>query len=170
MKKCFKCGIEKPFSDFYKHNKMGDGFLGKCKDCTKKDVAEHIEKCKQDIKWVEKERARSREKYHRLGNKKPTYENKKAAINQYKQNYPEKYAAKHKSQRIPKVDKKNHLHHWNYNLAMDVIELSIAEHNTAHRFMIYDQEHYLYRTLSNELLDTRQKHIGYLKSLGIQIE
>ena len=39
MKKCFKCNQEKPLSYYYKHKKMADGFLGKCKDCTKKDVS-----------------------------------------------------------------------------------------------------------------------------------
>lgn len=33
MKQCFVCNKLKPIDDFYKHKRMADGHLGKCKQC-----------------------------------------------------------------------------------------------------------------------------------------
>jgi len=60
QKKCFKCGQVKLFDDFYKHPRMADGRLGKCKICTRKDTRSRwLEKVKDPI-WLEMERERVR--------------------------------------------------------------------------------------------------------------
>ena len=41
MKTCFKCSRTLPLVEFYRHPRMGDGHLGKCKACTRRDVREH---------------------------------------------------------------------------------------------------------------------------------
>lgn len=56
VKKCFKCKLKKKRSLFYKHSRMGDGLLGKCKKCAKRDVRLNYFKNKGHYILYEKER------------------------------------------------------------------------------------------------------------------
>jgi hypothetical protein len=57
MKKCIKCLIEKPFTDFYKHKQMSDEHLNKCKECKKIDVKTNYRKNINNYKEYEKGRS-----------------------------------------------------------------------------------------------------------------
>ena len=169
---CFKCKEELALSEFYKHKGMADGTLNICKTCVKERTNKRLENLNENPEWVEKERIRCREKYHRLGYKdihKTSPENEKIAKQKYKNKYPEKYLAKNKSQSLPRK-KGNQLHHWSYNEEhyKDVIELSVSDHVLLHRNMIYDQERMMYRNINGILLDTKESHIELLNKLKQQ--
>lgn len=167
---CFICKKEKTLSEYYSHKKMADGHLNKCKDCTKIHTREREHKLLSDPLWKEKDKARHREKYHRLGYKekhKPTPEAKKQIMARHKEKYPEKQKAKSATQHLPK-EIGNHLHHWSYNTEhyTDTIEISMKDHFFLHRHIIYDEERMMYRRIDTmELLDTKEQHENYYKQL-----
>ena len=62
MKACFKCDRWLPLSGFYKHPRMGDGHLGKCKECTRKDVRENHAKRRDHYLQYDRQRSRTPER------------------------------------------------------------------------------------------------------------
>jgi len=163
-KVCFKCGTEKGLSEFYKHPKMPDGHVNKCKECNKKDIKGNYEDNILKPGYIEKERKRGRKKYHRLyvgtGKAKPE-NNEKWCIK-----YPEKKAASSMASNIKKLFCGAEKHHWSYNEIhyKDVIQLTKKHHMKAHRFLVYDQERFMYRRFDTmELLDTKDRHEKFIK-------
>jgi hypothetical protein len=169
-KKCFKCEHILPIKEYYIHKQMPDGHLNKCKECTKNDVRKRENELKNDPEWIEKERERNREKYYRLmynGKYKPTTDKKRETIKRFNQKFPEKYmASKYTEIYLSKITG-FHLHHWSYNQEdwLDIIQLSIKEHNLIHRHLIYNQEKMLYYTKYGELLDSKEKHLEFIQTI-----
>lgn len=136
MKKCFKCGNEKELTEFYKHNKMADGHLGKCKDCAKKDVLEHRQKNIDKIRAYDRERGKlphRKEAKHKTGRK-------------YRKEHPERRTAGCKLYRAVRVGKLKrpsqceicgegsiiHGHHIDYSKPLDVMWVCPVCHKKLH--------------------------------------
>lgn len=136
MKNCFKCGVKKPLSEFYKHNQMGDGHLGKCKECTKNDVKK---------RYYDPESRKRIKEYERNRFKDPI---RKKNILQYAKNARKRNPLKIRARniidkmivsgvlkRLPCEicgDKNSQAHHYDYSKPLDVTWLCFKHHREAH--------------------------------------
>tara|TARA_R110000737_G_C14350569_1_gene445066 strand:- start:52 stop:573 length:522 start_codon:yes stop_codon:yes gene_type:complete len=156
-KVCFRCEIKQPITEYYKHKSMSDGHLNKCKKCTKSDsIKRHYEKNKDSL-WVDSERERSKEKYHRLN-----YLERSKELNKNKTwKTSNKYKGLH---RKFKVMKGCEIHHWNYNdeYLEDFFILTTKVHRNWHRFITLDENNLIFLGNNGEVLDTKQKHENYI--------
>lgn len=152
-KVCFKCGRELPLSKFYKHPKMADGHLNKCKDCTKNDVHNKYMDNIENQEFVEKERARNREKYHRLGYK-DVYKHAHSGTKNVARNV-------RKQLNVPKTCE---IHHWNYNFLYDFFILDKRMHSRIHKKITFDEESKCF-LFNGILLDTKQKHKQAIRTI-----
>lgn len=165
MKKCFKCGIDKPLDMFYKHKQMSDGLLNKCKECCKSQSKQrHHEKYKDPL-FVESERERARDKYKRLN-----YKEKQKV---WDENRPWKKSQIYKNlSRDLNIKKGFEFHHWNYNLDFlkDGFIMDVKSHRNLHTNLIFLEDERIFKTNNGIVLDTKKKHLDFIKSLGFSCE
>lgn len=141
FKKCFKCGLEKHLSQFYKHKKMKDGHFNKCKECSKEDSKEH--------------RKNNRGYYLNYDRNRPPRKNvqKVSSVkkNEYNKTWEKKNPTKRKAHsvfwyaiRLGKIERKTncercgqtdriHGHHHDYDKPLEVEWLCIQCHAKEHR-------------------------------------
>jgi hypothetical protein len=131
-KVCFKCNRDLPRSEFYKHPQMGDGLLGKCKDCSKADVKANR------LARLDQYSAYERERFKRPERK----VQRAAAQRRHREKYPEKNKARAAvrqaiaSGRLTKPDYCTvcgrggdvEAHHTDYSRPLDVLWLCFVCH------------------------------------------
>ena len=136
LKACFRCGIEKPMEEFYAHPMMGDGHLGKCKDCTKTDVRQN-----------RKGRLGYYRTYDQLRQREPERRAKQAIhAKKWGRKHPERRLAHRKVSQAVHAglltrkpcevcgsDKHIHAHHDDYDRPLDVVWLCPVHHFERHR-------------------------------------
>ena len=140
-KVCFKCKKEKPLCDFYKHSRMADGHLNKCKECTKADVLINRWKNIDRIRKYDRERGKLP---HRIARK------TKNLIKERKE-FPEKtkaraVVARAKKKGIIKQEPckicgaigRIEAHHPDYSKPLDVVWLCSVHHHAVHYGLIGD--------------------------------
>lgn len=147
FKKCFKCGIEKDLSEFYKHPQMSDGHFNKCKECTKKDVSENYFKRHDYYKLYDRlrldnsERAEARNKYSTWlrKNDPERYKRYHDKYDENKKKASEKVNNAVRDNRLEKLpccicgNTKSEGHHEDYNNPLQVIWLCKKHHGMIHR-------------------------------------
>lgn len=134
IKTCFKCGQSMPLSEFYAHPQMSDGHLGKCKECTKKDVREH-RASNNSVREYDRKRGKRPDRIAK--NNKRNSKNKKL--------YPEKFRARYavsnaiRDGRLERgvceicgAAERVEAHHDDYSTPLDVRWLCSRHHSLVH--------------------------------------
>jgi hypothetical protein len=140
FKKCFKCLQEQPLEAFYKHHAMADGYLGKCKTCTKKDSTERRQAKLEEVRAYDRRRANLP---HRVEQRRQVYE-------AWKVEHPNRRRAQvllgsavrtGKVERLPcfVCGEKAEAHHPDYDRPLDVVWLCRPHHMQAHALAANDE-------------------------------
>lgn len=148
-KQCFKCLQHKPLEAFYRHSRMADGRLNKCKECTKADVAKHRHENLERIQAYDRMRGSMP---HRVAarleyRKTDAYaQSRSASSRRWVEKHPERKSASVAVGNairdgklipwpvcsVPTCDGKPQAHHPDYSKPLDVVWLCDKHHKETH--------------------------------------
>lgn len=155
MKRCFKCGVEKPLSEFYKHKEMSDGHLNKCKECAKTDVKLNMKarevyyKAYDRVRSKEGERKRKHNERSRAANHKESVRESKRLSSQKWRKRKAATTALNNAVRDGRISKLPCFicgcldvqgHHPDYSRPLDVIWLCVKHHAEIHREYDFEED------------------------------
>ena len=135
MKRCFKCGVLKRVSEFYRHPQMGDGHLGKCIECAKADVRAHRSANLDRVRAYDCERAKTPARRAHM----------KRTTAQYFAAHPDRKKANHAVSNAVRDGRlvrqpcqvcgatRSHGHHSDYSKPLDVVWLCAVHHKEEHQ-------------------------------------
>jgi hypothetical protein len=144
MKTCFKCKSTLDLSEFYKHPRMKDGHLNKCKACTIKDSENRRQIKEKDIEWFLLERKRHRIKSRKYRETKPIVA---SGSREHKQKWAQKNQHKKLAHRMVRnalrsgkmhrqpcciCGNKAHAHHDDYAKPLEIAWLCPSHHGERH--------------------------------------
>lgn len=133
FKICFKCQLEKPLTEFYKHKQMADGHLNKCKICAKNDVSKHRLENIDSIRQYDRQRGKLKNRREKAA----------LLISKWRLENPQRRAAHiavgnavRDGRLIPwpcmLCGNKAEAHHPDYSRPLDVVWLCPPHHKQAH--------------------------------------
>jgi hypothetical protein len=134
MKTCFKCNVQKPLTEFYKHPAMADGHVNKCKECNKDDVTKHRLKNIDRIREYDRKRGKN---LNRISlsteiTKAWRAEDKRRAKCHYEVTKAIKNGELFKKPCVKCNDAKSLAHHEDYDKPLDVVWLCQSCHKKRH--------------------------------------
>jgi hypothetical protein len=146
LKTCFKCGLKKQRSEFYRHPQMGDGLLGKCKACTRLDVRTNRAARAEYYKAFDRSRAMAEHRViarkHYAATPAGKIAIRRAHVN-YEMRFPERKHAVTTARNAVRDGRllphpcwvcgsKAQAHHPDYSAPLDVVWLCRKHHKEAH--------------------------------------
>ena len=137
-KTCFKCQKTLPRSEFYRHSKMGDGLLGKCKECAKIDTKINRRNHMEFYREYDKTRAKQ---FHRKKLKAKITKNRRKIVDGYQAAHNAVIRAIKNGvlvkQPCQMCGSKSfiHAHHDDYSKPLEVMWLCAEHHKARHAFL-----------------------------------